>query len=451
MTDAIDMKSFPSLKFKNPDEVKNMIFEPVDAKAREQASEILLDVRKDGTTALLKHAVRLGDLKCDTDKLIYNRDDLKKAYDDLPQEMQQVLSRTAERIKRFAEAQRSSITDTTIDIPGGEAGHFVEPVEVAGCYAPGGRYPLPSSVLMTVVTARVAGVKKVWTASPRPQPATLAAAYIAEADGLLAIGGAQAIGAMAYGVNMPACDVIVGPGNKWVTAAKSIVSGVCAIDMLAGPSEVLVIADDSCDPKIVAADLLAQAEHDTEARPILVCTSQNVADIVNTEIQKQLSTLPTADTAIEAVKKGFVCVTSDMDKAIQISDVVAPEHLEIQTEKPMEVAQKCNHYGAVFVGTVSAEVLGDYGAGPNHVLPTSGTARYTGGLSVFTFLRVRTWMNISNKGKAQRMVEDAVALAREEGLEAHARAAELRLDSYTSSSSCSSSNGIESPKKKSRN
>jgi len=258
--------------------------------------------------------------------------------------------------------------------------------------------------------------------------ATLAAAHVANADGLLAVGGAQAIAAMAYGIGeIPSCDVIVGPGNKWVTAAKSLVSGICAIDMLAGPSEVLVIADESCSPDTVAADLLAQAEHDTEARPILVCTSENIAQQVNERLVARLQVLPTGETASEAVKKGFACVCPDIDTAIAISDVIGPEHLEIHTVDSVAVSKRCSSYGGLFIGQVSAEVLGDYGAGPNHVLPTSGTARYTGGLSVFTFLRIRTWMNITDKAAAQDLVEDCVTLARIEGLEGHARAAECRL------------------------
>jgi phosphoribosyl-ATP pyrophosphohydrolase/phosphoribosyl-AMP cyclohydrolase/histidinol dehydrogenase len=251
---------------------------------------------------------------------------------------------------------------------------------------------------------------------------------VAGADGLLVVGGAQAIAAFAYGVGpIPACDVIVGPGNKWVTAAKSLVSGICAIDMLAGPSEVLVIADSTCDPDTVAADLLAQAEHDTEARPILVCTDVNIVHQVNECMQKRLAVLPTAETARYAVEKGFACVCPDIETAIRVSDIVGPEHLEIITADAVGVSNRCQSYGAVFIGAVSAEVLGDYGAGPNHVLPTSGTARYTGGLSVFTFLRIRTWMNITDKGKAQDLIKDCVQLARIEGLEGHAQAAECRL------------------------
>jgi len=302
---------------------------------------------------------------------------------------------------------------------------------VAGCYAPGGRYPLPSSVLMTAVTARVAGVKKVIVASPRPNATTLAAAHIAEADCVLAVGGAQAIAAMAFGIpgKLEMCDVIVVPGNKWVTAAKSLVSGKCAIDMLAGPSECLVIADDSADAKTVAADLLAQAEHDTAAVPILVTTSQSLLDDVNEQLISQLEVLPTASTARESCSNnGFAVLCPDMKSCIEVSDMLAPEHLEVMTEDYQKVADQLSNYGGLFIGTRAAEVFGDYGAGPNHVLPTGGTARYTGGLSVHTFLRVRTWMRIDDAQASQALVEDAAQLARLEGLEGHARAAEARRE-----------------------
>ena len=421
-----------SLQFVSPKDVQSMHFDPVDPVARDQAASILKEVKDNKVKGLVDCAVRLGDIENANAKLFYSKAELQHSFQQLDKNAQQVLLRTAERIKRFALAQKGSITEMTTDIPGGQAGHFIAPMKVAGCYAPGGRYPLPSSVLMTVVTARAAGVGTIWVASPRPAPATLAAAYVADADGLLAAGGAQAIGAFAYGVDpIPSCDVIVGPGNKWVTAAKSLVSGICAIDMLAGPSEVLVIADDSCKPDTVAADLLAQAEHDTEARPILVCTDTKIAEEVNRCVASRLKTLPTAETAREAVKKGFVCVCPDVATAVSISDTIGPEHLEVHTRDAVSVGNQCSNYGGLFLGTVSAEVLGDYGAGPNHVLPTCGTSRYTGGLSVFTFLRVRTWMNLTNDADtdAQQMVQDCVALARIEGLEGHARAAECRLRS----------------------
>jgi len=401
----------------------------VEARAREQALEIITDVKADGEAGLLKHAWRLGDLAEGESKYIMSKEELKATYDSLDKDLQDLLLRTSARVRAFAEAQRASVQPCTVPIAGGEAGQTVEPVVSAGCYAPGGRYPLPSSVIMTAVTARTAGVKNVVVASPRPSPVTVAAAHVAGADALLCVGGAQAIAALAYGVGdgVPACDIIVGPGNKWVTAAKSIVSGVCGIDMLAGPSEVLVIADATADAGTIAADLLAQAEHDVEARPILVTHEQGVIDAVNDALQAQLAVLPTNAVAIPAVKKGFAVLTADVEESIRISDKLAPEHLEIQVADYQAVADKCNSYGGLFIGRSAAEVLGDYGAGPNHVLPTGGTGKYTGGLSVHTFLRLRTWMRIDDAAAAQQQVRDSVALARLEGLEGHARAAEARL------------------------
>ena len=425
-------KEEPVLKIVAPTDIESLRQDPVDPVARELAASILKEVTEGGKKGLLDVAVRLRDLESTESKAFYSREDLKATYEGLSKDRKELLSRTATRIRNFAKAQRAAIQDTSISIPGGKAGHDVAPVKSAGCYAPGGRYPLPSSVLMTAVTARAAGVEKVWVASPRPVAETLASAYLADADGLMAIGGAQAIGALAQGVpekGVPSCDVIVGPGNKWVTAAKSLVSGKCQIDMLAGPSEVLVIADKTCIPSTVASDLLAQAEHDTEARPILVCTEAYIAEEVNVELRKQLASLPTRDVAREAVKKGYACVCPDIETAVRISDEIGPEHLEIITENAEQVKAKCQSYGGVFIGNVSAEVLGDYGAGPNHVLPTCGTSRYTGGLSVFTFLRIRTWMNISDGDSdvCQDMINDCIALGRIEGLEGHARAAEARL------------------------
>jgi len=314
----------------------------------------------------------------------------------------------------------------------------------AGCYAPGGRYPLPSSVLMTVVTARAAGCPHVVLASPRPAPITLAAAHVAGADLVLCVGGAQAVGAMAYGVPphklngeevpaVPPCDVIVGPGNKWVTAAKSIVNGYCGIDMLAGPSEVLVICDGTADAEVVAADLIAQAEHDVVARAILVTDDAGIVGRVNGHVSSQVDSLPEPNrsTAKEALKQSFSVVCGSMDECVAISDKLAPEHLEVQTANSQEVADMCSNYGGLFVGTNCAEVLGDYGAGPNHTLPTGGTGRYTGGLSVFNFLRIRTWMRIDDGEACQDMVDDSIRMARLEGLEGHARAAECRSKTST--------------------
>jgi phosphoribosyl-ATP pyrophosphohydrolase/phosphoribosyl-AMP cyclohydrolase/histidinol dehydrogenase len=278
---------------------------------------------------------------------------------------------------------------------------------------------------MTAVTARVAGVERVVVASPRPAAVTLAAAHVADADGLLTVGGAHAIAALAYGAGpVPACDVIVGPGNRWVTAAKQLVSGHVGIDMLAGPSELVVLADDTADAETVAADLLAQAEHDPDALPVLVTPSAELIARVNDALARQLDVLPTAETARAAVAEGFAVLCRDLDEAVAVCDHLAPEHLEVMTRDADALQSRLRHYGGLFVGAGAAEVLGDYGAGPNHVLPTGGTARRTGGLSVFNFLRIRTWLRMDAPAELAR---DAAALARLEGLEGHARSAERRL------------------------
>ncbi|CAM9295861.1 unnamed protein product [Phaeothamnion confervicola] len=425
---AAEPKDIPTLRIVTPEDVPALEIDPICPKALEQAREIVADVAMNGKEALIRQAVRLGDLPSADAPLLLDKDAMCAAFEALPADEQTLLQRTHDRVQNFAAQQLASLRPMETDIPGGKAGHTISAVTTAGCYAPGGRYPLPSSVLMTAVTARTAGVTTVVVASPRPAPVTLAAAHVAGADLFLCVGGAQGIAALAIGVGgVPACDVIVGPGNKWVTAAKSIVQGRCAIDMLAGPSEVLVIADATADPDVLAADLLAQAEHDVESRPILVTTDAAVAAAVNGRLQQRLMTLPTRETAAEAVRKGFAVVCTDMDAAVAVSDRVAPEHLEVMTADAEAVGRRCNHYGGLFIGAGAAEVLGDYGAGPNHVLPTGGTGRYTGGLSVLNFVRVRTWMRVDDAAASQQLVQDAVQLARLEGLEGHARAAECRL------------------------
>ncbi|GAX24837.1 histidinol dehydrogenase [Fistulifera solaris] len=416
-----------------PQDVSMEIKHPVDPQALEQATAIINELRNEQGTvtdeSLLQVAKRLGDIPADASSCIVSKEDCRAAFDNLSEHDRTALSNIYNRVKAFATMQRNSVKDMEMDIPGGKAGHTVSACRAAGCYAPGGRYPLPSSVIMTAVTARAAGCETVVLASPRPAPITLAAAHLAGADLVLCVGGAQAIAAMAYGSEtIPRCDVICGPGNKWVTAAKSIVNGHCGIDMLAGPSEVLVICDDTANPTVVAADLIAQAEHDVVARAILLCTSQEIIDQVDQEVAKQLESLPEPNksTAAEALKQSFAVHCDSIEECIKISDDIAPEHLEIQTRDAMKVGQSCMNYGGLFVGEHAAEVLGDYGAGPNHTLPTGGTGRYTGGLSVFNFLRIRTWMRIDDKKESQSMVDDSIIMARLEGLEGHARAAETR-------------------------
>jgi phosphoribosyl-ATP pyrophosphohydrolase/phosphoribosyl-AMP cyclohydrolase/histidinol dehydrogenase len=412
-------------------EVEGLDRRPVGSATLIAAAEIVETVRTGGERAVRRFAEKFDEVASDG-PLVIGREELDTALDRLPDGDRRLVLRTAARIDTFAAKQRASLTDLTLEIAGGRAGHHVEPVGRAGCYAPGGRYPLPSSVLMTAVTARVAGVDSVVVASPKPTPVTLAAAAVAGADAVLAVGGAHAVAALAYGFDgFDPCDVVVGPGNRWVTAAKQLVAGQVGIDMLAGPSELVVLADEDADAAMVAADLLAQAEHDPEALPVLVTTSEVLASTVEAEIDDQLADLPTRKVALAALDNGFVTVAPDMETAIGVCDRLAPEHLQVMTVNPREVASRLRHWGGLFVGSGSAEVLGDYGAGPNHTLPTGGVARYRGGLSVMDFLRVRTWLEIDDPTAARQTVEDSIALARLEGLEAHARAAEKRLNQST--------------------
>ena len=400
-----------------------------DPEVERRVERILAEIRSEGEPALRRWAVDLGDLAAEA-PLVIDRDSLRAARDALSREQWEVLTRVARRIQVFAERQRESLSEFEAGIPGGRAGQRIVPVEVAGCYAPGGRYPLPSSVLMTAVTARAAGVGEVWVASPRPSPATLAAAAIAGVDGVLAVGGAQAVAALAFGVGgVPACDVVVGPGSVWVTAAKRLLVGEIGIDSLAGPSELAIVVDSTAEPEVVAADLLAQAEHDALALPILVSSSESMVERVERELERQLVDLPTRETALAALETGFAVVTRDRDESIEVANRLAPEHLQIMTRESDEVARRCRRYGGLFIGSRSAEVLGDYGAGPNHTLPTGGTARFAGGLSVLDFLCVRTWIEIDSVDDALELYEDAAMLAEMEGLEAHRRAALRRITS----------------------
>lgn len=410
-----------------PNAIVRELRPPVDQATLTAASEIVQSVRTGGTDSIRSYAQRFGELR-GNDPLVYRSSEMRAALDRVSAEDAALLKRTAERIRSFAQAQRDSISELDIAIPGGRAGHTIEPVKSAGCYAPGGRYPLPSSALMTAITARVAGCDRVIVASPGAPDILLAAAAIAGADEFLAVGGAHAIAALAYGCDeLEACDVIVGPGNKWVTAAKQLVSGIVGIDMLAGPSELLIVADGSADPDLIAADLLAQAEHDTDAVPMLITTSSAVAAAVEVSLASRLDGLSTRAIAQEALRNGFVCVVDTLDDARRAVDAIAPEHLEIMAADPQQFAKSVRNAGATFIGSASAEVLGDYGAGPNHTLPTGGTARFQAGLSVMDFLRLRSWMRIDNPKDASKLMIDAHDLALLEGLHGHAAATHARM------------------------
>lgn len=415
----------PLLREITLDEIEASAPGAVDETTRITARSIVDSIRSGGEAVLREYASGLDGLS-PAAPLVLDRAALERAVEQIDAPMRELLQRTAERIRAFATAQKGALAELDVAVPGGRAGHEIVPIEAAGCYAPGGRYPLPSSVLMTAVTAKAAGVQRVVVTSPNPAPVVVAAAAIAGADSLLCVGGAQAVAALAHGVPgvIDPVDVIVGPGNRWVTAAKQYVFGDVGIDLPAGPSELVILADATADPELIAADLLAQAEHDPDARPALITTESRLLPRVEAALQRQLQTLDTKPVAAVALASGFAAVAPSMEEALVAVDKLAPEHLQLCVQDPDAARLRLKHHGASFLGEGSAEVFGDYGVGPNHVLPTGGAARYSGGLSVFNFLRIRTWLRMDDPSL---VAGDVQALAREERLTGHARAAAARL------------------------
>ncbi len=419
------MNSTELLRRVSPEEVGREAHNPVDAQTLRAAGEIVDRVRSGGAGAVRSYAERFAE-RTPGQPLVLGRDAMRAAIDHIDAEDIAAIERVHERIFTFAKAQLDAIGALDVPVPGGRAGHTIEPIAEVGCYAPAGRYPLPSSVLMTAATARAAGCDRVVVASPGAHPVTLAAAWIAGADEFLAVGGAHAVAALAFGIEgLCPVDKIIGPGNRWVTAAKQLVSSAVGIDMLAGPSELGVLADDSAEASVVAADLLAQAEHDTDAVVYLVTTSERLVEEVQLELGRQLFDLPTRNTARAAVRNGLACVTRDLDEAVALVNTLAPEHLEIMTHDPEGVAARVRHAGALFVGDATSEALGDYGIGPNHTLPTGGTARFRAGLSVLDLVRVRTWIRVDTPNAMDSVLRDIERLANLEGLTGHARSVTL--------------------------
>ena len=420
------MKNKFLLPLINPEDINPSRIDPYDSDTIEKTRQILCDIEKYGDEALRKYAITFGD-RNESDPLILNKTDIEDVFKQVPESKVALLERVAKRVRNFAEKQFACITNLNTSVQAGKAGHNIIPVKTAGCYAPGGRFPLPSSVMMSVIPARIAGVEKIWLASPNPSPIVIAAAFIAQVDKILTVGGAQAIGAMAYGTeSVEPCDIIVGPGNRWVTAAKMIVAGKVNIDMLAGPSELVVLADKEANPNIVALDLLAQAEHDPDALPILISDSASFIDVVRKKLYKYLEDYPT-DTAEQSLQKGFAIKVKSIVEAVPIINDIAPEHLQLNIIESKPLLPLLRNYGGLFIGSRSAEVFGDYGVGPNHVLPTSKAAGRTSGLSVFTFLKQPTWLEMESSNELNDIIDDTVALAELEGLKWHAKAAKERI------------------------
>ncbi|MDG1874918.1 MAG: histidinol dehydrogenase [Mariniblastus sp.] len=385
------------------------------------AQAIVTNVRENGETAIREYAHQFSERSADQ-PLIIDLHEMEAAMSRIETEDLKLLQRVSTRIADFAEAQLDCLDELEFEVPGGMAGHNIEPISNVGCYAPAGRYALPSTVLMTSVPASVAGCSSITLATPQPSDLMLAAAAVGGATQVLAVGGAHAIAAMAYGFDqLNRCDMIVGPGNRWVTAAKKIVSGDCGIDMLAGPSELVLVADASANPEMIAADLLAQAEHDTDARPFLITTSRNLAEQVIAALDQQIGNLPTGPTARQSLANGAAIVAESMEQAIAVCNSLAPEHLELHLEEAEVIAQEIDNAGCIFIGDQSAEVFGDYGVGPNHTLPTAGTSRWSAGLNVFTFVRVRTWLQLDKA--PQSLIDDTARLAELEGLIGHQQSA----------------------------
>lgn len=408
-----------------------------DAQLSRTVMDIIDHVRDTGDQALIEYAAKFD--KVEMQAVRVEPEAVKAAYSQVDPEMIDTIRFSAEQIRFFAEKQRECLKDLDIPsrVPGLEIGHRMIPVERCGCYVPAGRHPLPSSALMGVITAKVAGVKQVAACSPAfhgfgtIHPVVLVAMDIAGADEIYCMGGAQAIAALAYGTQtIPKVDLIVGPGNRFVTEAKRQVLGDVGIDSLAGPSEVLVLADETANPLYVAIDLLAQAEHDPNAKPILVCTSQKVIDASLKEVEKLLPTLETQEVAAQSWKdNGAVYLADSMAEAIAITNEIAPEHLEVQVREDQErdVAAQLLHYGSMFVGHYAPVAFGDFVSGPNHTLPTMHTARYSNGVWVGTFIKTPFHQFVSKEG-CRNLAEHCMRFAQVEGLQAHHDSVQLRLE-----------------------
>jgi histidinol dehydrogenase len=389
---------------------------------------IIEEVRKRGDAALFDFTEKFDGVKLTS--LEVSKEQVDHAYKEVDKGLVAALELAADRIRAYHKEQKKKLIK---DNAGGKLGWLMRPLARVGVHAPGASAPLPSSLLMTAIPARVAGVKEIIVVTP-PQkngsvsPITLAAAKIAGVDRVFSVGGAHAVAGLTYGTeSVPAVDKVCGPGNIYLTLAKKLVFGTVGVDGLYGPSEVIIIADDSANPAYVAADLLAQAEHGSGALSILVTTSQKLADAVNVEIEKQLNGLPRRDIITEALeKRGFIAVVNNVDEAIELGNLYAPEHLCLVVKNAASYVSRVRNAACLFVGENALEALVDYAAGPSHVLPTGGVARFGSPLNVLDFIKIITVVktdaaDIKNLGNA------ASTIARAEGLDAHARAVERRL------------------------
>ena len=394
-------------------------------------SSIIKDVQEKGDEALREYTKKLDG--ADISEIEVSKEEIKAAADSMDSEFMRVLEKAASNIRKYHSKQvRNSFVMTEEN--GIVLGQKIVPVSVAGIYVPGGTAAYPSTVLMDTIPAKIAGCGSVIMVSPpgkdgKLNPAVLAAAYVAGVDRVFRVGGAQAIAALAYGTEtIPRSDKIVGPGNIYVAEAKKQVSGVVSIDMIAGPSEILIIADGASSAKVVAADMLSQAEHDKNASAVLITDSESLAEEVRAELEVQLPLLPRYDIARASIDtNGKIIVVDSIEKAIEVSDRIAPEHLEVCVDNPFDYLDKIHNAGSVFLGRNCPEALGDYIAGPNHTLPTSGTARFSSPLSVDDFVKKYQFSYYTQSALAS-VADDVALFARREGLEAHARSALVRKE-----------------------
>ncbi|AVS61087.1 histidinol dehydrogenase [Paracidovorax avenae] len=406
-----------------------------DAAIEQRVADILADVQVRGDAAVLEYTQRFDGLQADSvAALELSPSELKVAFEALPAAQRDALEAAARRVRKYHEAQKKASGESWSyrDEDGTLLGQKVTPLDRVGIYVPGGKAAYPSSVLMNAIPAHVAGVQDIVMVVPTPRgeknPLVLAAAYVAGVSRAFTLGGAQAVAALAYGTaTVPKVDKITGPGNAYVASAKKRVFGTVGIDMIAGPSEILVLADGTTPPDWVAMDLFSQAEHDELAQSILLCPDAAYIDAVQAAIDRLLPDMPRAEIIAKSLTgRGALILTKDMEEACAISNRIAPEHLEVSSRDPHRWEPLLRHAGAIFLGAYTSESLGDYCAGPNHVLPTSGTARFSSPLGVYDFQKRSSLIEVSEQG-AQALGAIASVLAHGEGLQAHARAAEMRL------------------------
>ena len=398
-----------------------------------QVAQILEEVREKGDEALFAYTERFDGAKLSGETVLVTEEEIREAYQEVPEQLVAVIRRALKNIEDYhAKQKQYSWFDSKPD--GTILGQKVTPLKRVGVYVPGGKAAYPSSVLMTILPAKVAGVEEILMVTPpgkdgKVTPTTLVAAHEAGATAIYKAGGAQAVAALAYGTeSIPKVDKIVGPGNIYVALAKKAVYGHVSIDAIAGPSEILVIADETADPRYVAADLLSQAEHDELASAILVTTSQELAEAVSGEVDQFLTVLSRAEIIRKSLDNyGYILVADTMDEAVEIANEIASEHLEIQTRNPYEVMTKIRNAGAIFLGPYASEPLGDYFAGPNHVLPTNGTAKFFSPLSVDDFIKKSSIIAYSREA-LQAVHEDIETFAKAEGLTAHANSIHVRFE-----------------------